>query len=113
MIVIEQLIFNILAFALFIIIFSKIIKKNDTSYVISLIIEAIGITINFVQLIAHVELPIALKLITYIMSILLPLAIIAVEKTGLLFVETVAVIKAKTLLLIKDNKNAKKALINL
>ena len=55
MIVIEQLIFNILAFALFIIIFSKIVKKNDTSYVISIIIEAIGITINFVQLIANAE----------------------------------------------------------
>lgn len=113
MIVIEQLIFNILAFALFILIFSKIIKKNDTSYVISLIIEAIGITINFVQLIANTQLPLALKIITYIMAILLPLAIITLEKTGLLFSETVAIIKAKTLLILKDNKNAKKALINL
>ena len=113
MIVIEQLIFNILAFALFIIIFSKIVKKNDTSYVISIIIEAIGITINFVQLIANAELPMLLKIIAYIMAIFLPLAIIALEKTGLLFSETVAVIKAKTLLIVKDNKNAKKALIKL
>lgn len=113
MIVIEQLIFNIIAFALFIIIFSKIVKKNDTSYVISIIIEAIGITINFVQLIANAELPILLKIIAYIMAIFLPLAIIALEKTGLLFSETVAVIKAKTLLIVKDNKNAKKALIKL
>ena len=113
MIVIEQLIFNILAFALFIIIFSKIVKKNDTSYVISIIIEAIGITINFVQLIANAQLPVVLKIITYIMAIFLPLAIIALEKAGLLFSETIAVIKAKTLLILKDNKNAKKTLINL
>lgn len=113
MIVIEQFIFNIIAFALFIIIFSKIIRKNDTSYVISLIIEAIGITINFVQLIANAELPMLLKVIAYIMAILVPIAIIAIEKTGLLFSETVAVVKAKSFLLIKDKKSAKKALIEL
>lgn len=113
MIILEQLIFNIVAFALFFIIFSKIIKKNDTTYVISLIIQAVGITINFVQLIANAELPIVVKIIAYIMAILLPIAIIAIEKTGLLFAETVAVIKAKTLLLIKNNKTAKKVLINL
>ena len=113
MIIIEQLIFNILAFALFFIIFSKIIRKNDTSYVISLIIEAIGITINFVQLIANAQLPIILKIIAYIMAILLPIAIIAIEKTGLLFSETISVIGAKTLLLVKNNKLAKKVLIKL
>lgn len=113
MIIIEQLIFNILAFALFFIIFSKIIRKNDTSYVILLIIEAIGITINFVQLIANAKLPLTLKIISYIMAILLPMAIIIIEKTGILFSETISIIEAKTLLLIKNNKLAKKVLINL
>ena len=113
MIIIEQLIFNIIAFALFFIIFSKIIRKNDTSYVISLIIQAIGITINFVQLIANAQLPIILKIIAYIMAILLPIAIIIIEKTGILFSETISIIEAKMLLLIKNNKLAKKVLINL
>lgn len=113
MIIIEQLIFNIIAFALFFIIFSKIIRKNDTSYVISLIIQAIGITINFVQLIANAELPIFLKVTAYIMAILLPIAIIVIEKTGVLFSETISIISAKTLVLVKNNKLAKKVLINL
>ena len=47
---IEKFIFNILAFSLFIIIFSKLIRKNDTNYVVILVIEAIGIAINFLEL---------------------------------------------------------------
>lgn len=38
---IEKLIFNMLAFSLFIIIFAKLIKRNDTTYVGILAIEAI------------------------------------------------------------------------
>ena len=47
---IEKFIFNILAFSLFIIIFSKLIRKNDTNYVFILVLEAIGIGINFLEL---------------------------------------------------------------
>ena len=38
---IEKLIFNMLAFSLFIIIFAKLIRRNDTTYVGVLAIEAI------------------------------------------------------------------------
>lgn len=38
---IEKLIFNMLAFSLFIIIFAKLIKRNDTTYVGILAIEAV------------------------------------------------------------------------
>ncbi len=38
---IEKLIFNMLAFSLFIIIFAKLIRRNDTTYVGILAIEAI------------------------------------------------------------------------
>ena len=47
---IEQLIFIILAFALFVYMFYQLIKKNDTKYVPILAIEALGIAIDFVQL---------------------------------------------------------------
>ena len=47
---IEKFIFNILAFSLFIIIFSKLIRKNDTNYVFILVLEAIGIGLNFLEL---------------------------------------------------------------
>lgn len=48
---IEKLIFNMLAFSLFIIIFAKLIKRNDTTYVIMLGIEALGIAVNFIEII--------------------------------------------------------------
>ena len=48
---IEKLIFNMLAFSLFIIIFAKLIKRNDTNYIIILGIEVVGIAINFIEII--------------------------------------------------------------
>ena len=63
MIILEQLIFNILAFTLFVITFLKIVKRNDTTYVIALILEAIGIAINFIEIIKNESLPIFLKVI--------------------------------------------------
>ena len=50
----EKLIFNILAFSLFIIVFFKIIRKNDTNYISILILEAIGIAISFIEIKLHI-----------------------------------------------------------
>ena len=47
---IEKIIFNLIAFSLFIIIFFKIIRKNDTNYIGLLILQAIGITISFIEI---------------------------------------------------------------
>ena len=47
---IEQLIFIIIAFALFVYMFYQLIKKNDTKYVPILAIQALGIAIDFVKL---------------------------------------------------------------
>lgn len=113
MIILEQLIFNILAFTLFVIIFLKIIIRNDASYVIALLLEALGIAINFVEVITNAALPVVLKVIVYALGILLPILIIALEKSGILFLEAVSLLKAEILLLFGNNKAAKKALIAL
>ena len=47
---VEKLIFNMLAFALFIIMFFKMIKRNDANYVVVLAMSAIGIAINFIEI---------------------------------------------------------------
>ena len=52
---IEKIIFNLLAFAIFIVIFGRFIKKNDTSYVYVLGLEFIGIAMNFIELIFDKE----------------------------------------------------------
>ena len=46
----EKIIFNLLAFSLFIIIFFKIIRRNDTNYIFLLVLQAFGITISFFEI---------------------------------------------------------------
>ena len=111
---IEKFIFNILAFSLFIIIFSKLIKKNDTNYVIILVLEAIGIALNFLELlIAGVFGGIFSKILMYIMSVALPIIVIIIEYSGNNFSEIIAVLEAKILLALGDSKAAKNTILNL
>ena len=113
MIILEQLIFNILAFTLFVIIFLKIVTRNDTSYVLALLIEALGIAVNFTEVITSTNLPIFLKVIVYLLAILLPIMIIAIEKSGILFYEVLSMIRAKIQLMMGNSKGAKRTLIKL
>ena len=87
--IIERIIFNIVAFALFTIIFFKMIRRNDTNYTYVLIAQAIGIAIGFIGLVFRINLPIIVLLFTYIISILLPLTIIISEKRGLFLTEII------------------------
>ena len=48
--VIEQLIFTFISFAIFVYMFFRMIKNNDTAYVIILILEAIGITLSLIHI---------------------------------------------------------------
>lgn len=41
MIIAEKILFNVIAFFLFIMIFAKLIRKNDTNYISILILQAI------------------------------------------------------------------------
>ncbi len=76
---IEKIIFNILAFAIFIIVFGRFIKKNDTTYVYILGLEFVGIVINFIELFFNINLNIIFKIIMYILSIILPAIILILE----------------------------------
>ncbi|MCI8654622.1 MAG: tetratricopeptide repeat protein [Clostridia bacterium] len=113
MIILEQLIFNIIAFTLFVIIFFKIIQRNDTSYVISLVIEAIGIVLSFFQLVLNQNFNIVIKTIIYAMAIVLPALIIILEKGNILFIEIISIISAKKNVLLGKNKLAKRRLSKL
>ena len=80
---IEKFIFNILAFSLFIIIFSKLIRKNDTNYVFILVIEAIGIALNFLELlVGGIFASEFAKILMYVMSIIFPGIVIFIEYSG-------------------------------
>lgn len=111
---IEKFIFNILAFSLFIIIFFKLIKKNDTNYVAILVIEALGIAMNFLELlVGGIFANIVSKVLMYIMSVILPVIVIIAEQNDRNFSEILSMMKAKFLIAIGDRKTAKTVLINL
>lgn len=111
--IVERIIFNIVAFALFLIIFFKMIHKNDTSYIYVLSAQAFGIAIGFIGLIFRVNLHIIIYIITYITSILLPIIIIIFEKKGIYFSEIVYLNIAKFYYANKKNEKAKQVLMNI
>ena len=109
----EQLIFAIIAFALFIIMFYKIIKKNDTSYIVIIVLQAIGIALNFFEVLSGVKLSWFFMIIKYIVALLIPIAIIILEKYNIPLTELIDITKAIIYLKLGDNKKAKQALIHL
>lgn len=111
--IIEKLIFTAIAFMFFIYIFLKMIKENDTNYIFVLILQAIGIAINFLQVLLKVATGPFFMIIKYMFSVLLPIAIIILGKRSIPLIQVLNVIKAKIFIKLGNNKSAKQQLINL
>lgn len=109
----EQLLFTILSVVLFGIIFFKIIKKNDTSYVAIIVIEALGLTINFIALSSGKSLNIITKIITYCMSLFLPLGVIILEKKNIDIMKKVKMAIVSFYFIIGNKKMAKEWLVKM
>ena len=109
----EQLLFNLLAFSLFIIIFFKIFRKNDTNYICLLIIQAIGIAISFVEIKLKIEENIFWGSLRYIFSIIIPFAIIILEVNKINFSEILSIFAAKVCLMFGNTRAAKAILVKL
>lgn len=77
--IIEKIFFNLIAIALFTIIFMKLIHKNDTSYIFILVLEFIGVTINFIELFFQTTLNWFLKTLIYILAVIIPVLILWLE----------------------------------
>lgn len=111
---IEKFIFNILAFSLFIIVFSKLIRKNDTNYISILVLEAIGILLNFLELLAGgIFASNIAKVLMYVTAIIIPGIVILIEYTGTNFSELLSIICVKFLLALGDRRAAKTVLLSL
>lgn len=110
----EKIIFNLFAFVLFILIFLKLIRKNDTSYVYLLALQFIGIAINFIELSMGKSFGLITKLIIYILSVFLPIFFIWLEYAKSIdFAETFDLMVSKIALLIGKEEVAKKYLLQL
>ena len=110
---IEKIIFNVLAFSLFILIFFKMIKKNDANYVVILFMQAFGIAINFVEIIFTLNIGTFMKVLIYLLAIVIPIIILYLEHKNINFSEIIYISAAKIALLTKNSKKAKNFLITL
>ena len=109
----EKILFNVVAFALFVIIFFKMIKNNDMTYLIALSMEAIGIALNFIILIFTLEINWFIKLILYLLSIIIPIIVLYLEHRKINLTEIISISMAKIAILFNNNKKAKNILIAL
>jgi len=111
---IEQLFFITFAFVFFVYMLFKMIQYNDTNYVALLILQALGITLSFLEVLFGVGAnSLVLDVVKYTFSIILPIAIIALEKRGTPLFAFVNTTKAKIYLLFDNRVKAKQALMEL
>ena len=75
-IMLERIFFYMIAIALFVIMFIKLMRKNDTIYLSSLIIQSIGILISLIALIFKLNLNFIFYILTYVMAVILPIFIL-------------------------------------
>lgn len=111
--IIEQFIFTVVSLAIFVYMFFKMIKNNDTSYIIILILEAIGIALNFLGFALFIELNMLLNILKYVLSIVIPGIVIILEMRGMTLIEIMNIAKARIYLAVGKDKKAKEALLNL
>lgn len=110
---IEQLIFAVITIGIFAYFFYNIIKNNDTSYVIVIILQALALILNFFEVIFKIKISWIFVIIKYIIGIFIPVAIMILEKYHIPFTEIIDITKANIYLKFEDNKRAKQALIHL
>lgn len=92
---VEKIIFSILAFYLFLVMFFKMIKKIDAAHVVILIMDGIGIALEFIEIIFSLKFNIIIKTIIYLLSIVIPIIIIYIENKGKNVSELIYVALAK------------------
>ena len=109
--VIEQLIFTFISFAIFVYMFFRMIKNNDTSYVIILVLEAIGIALNFLEVLFSIKLNMVFVILKYVVAVLIPIVVVILEKRNIYLYESANITKAKIYMMLGNSKKAKQALM--
>lgn len=108
---VEQIIFTFISFAIFVLMFFRMIKNNDTTYVAVLVVEVFGIALNFLEVLFDIKLNMLFLILKYILAILIPIFIIILEKKGMMLLEIWNLQKAKMSIFLGNDKEAKQALL--
>ena len=109
----EQLFFIFVSFAIFVYMFFRMIRRNDTSYVTILVLEAMGIALNFLEVLFDIKLNVLFMILKYVLAVLIPIIVIVLERQKIYLFEATNFIKAKIYLMLGNNKKAKEALLNI
>lgn len=110
---IEQFLFTVISFTIFVYMFFRMMKNNDTTYITVLVLEFIGIVLNFTEALFSVKLNMVFVILKYLLSIILPIGIIILEKRNITLFEIVHIQKAKLYLFFGNTKKSKQALLEL
>jgi len=111
---IGKIIFSLISFLLFVYIFIfKLIKKNDTTYLFVLISQAIGIALNFIQILFNILNGSFFICVTYLLCIIIPALILALEMKEINASEYLSVGASKIFMIFGNRKKAKDILNNL
>lgn len=92
---VEKIIFAILATYLLIMMFFKFINKIDKIYISILVIQGIGLLLEIIEMIFIINYSIFIKIIMYLLSIIIPSIIILLERKGKNFTELIFNLLAK------------------
>lgn len=111
--IVGRILFYLVAISLLVIIFLKMMKKNEIVYLVSLVLQAIGILINLLGLIFKFEINVFFKVIFYLMTLAIPIAILICDTKKINLTEMISLAMAKGYLFIKNSKKAKKLLLGL
>ncbi len=103
----EKIIFTILATYLLLVTFFKLMKKIDKIYIPILAMQALGLILEFIEIIFIINLPIFIKIIMYIVSVIIPITLILMERKGKNFSEIFYQILAKFYELAGNTKKSK------
>ena len=109
----EQLFFLTASVVIFGIMFYKMIKKNETGYIYLLVLGALGIIIDGIGIVLSINTNIFLKIITYIMSIIIPGAILILESKNIDIINWLKFLQVKFYLATGDLKKAKDILLTI
>lgn len=111
---IAEICFTLIAFVLFVyILLLKMIKKNDTTYLIILGIQAVGILLNLIRIYFDILNGVIYTILLYILCVIIPIAVFILEAKQINVSEMLRVSIAQVHILCKNPKKAKKVLIEL
>ena len=106
------IIFSVISISVFIFTAVKLIKENNSNYIFSLIPEFLGIIINFICIFFSIEPGTILLILMYILSVIIPIILLILERKGINLSELLGIIKASYYKKNNQYDLAKKQLIN-